>query len=113
METKHTPGPWSLETVRTQIGSCHKIGPFPGSAAKPGNYACIYADGEYWLTERLTDRGKELLANARLIAAAPELLNACMLLSAVCAGQICNKQGLIDALTAGRNAIAKATGEQP
>lgn len=26
---KHTPGPWSLETVRTQSGICHKVGPFP------------------------------------------------------------------------------------
>ena len=75
METKHTPGPWTLETVKTSAGSCHKIGPFPGSNWHPdGTYACVYADGEHWLTERLTDRGKELFANARLITAAPELL---------------------------------------
>lgn len=41
----HTPGPWPLETVKTSVGTCHKI-------------------------------GDELLANARLISAAPEMLAA-------------------------------------
>lgn len=31
MEQKaaHTAGPWSLTTVPTSVGSCHKVGPFP------------------------------------------------------------------------------------
>lgn len=71
-DVKHTPGPWTLETVTTQCGICHKVGPFPWKHGKQ-NHACIYADYpsdgpiEY-----------ELLANARLIAAAPDLLEALM-----------------------------------
>lgn len=62
----HTPGPWTLETVRTSIGFCHKIGPFPWNRQQ--NHACIYVDYPV--------HGDELLANARLIAAAPDLLKA-------------------------------------
>ena len=68
---KHTPGPWTLETVQTSCGICHKIGPFPWKDGKQ-NHACIYAD--YPGTGPIE---KELLANARLIAAAPDLLEAC------------------------------------
>lgn len=111
---KFTPGPWKLETVATQVGSCHKIGPFPGSATKPENHACVYADGEYWLTERLTERGKILLANARLIAAAPELLDQCeraatILHNVIEAGQI--GRGYATNLADLQTVIAKARGE--
>jgi hypothetical protein len=72
--SKATPGPWTLETVPTQVGSCHKIGKFPcnGAFAEKGNYACVYADGVR-VGEIGNAVGDELLANARLIAAAPEL----------------------------------------
>lgn len=73
METKHTPGPWTLQTVPTSCGICHKIGPFPakqGSPDKP-THACVYVD-----YPGNGPREAELLANARLIAAAPELLEA-------------------------------------
>ena len=63
--TEHTPGPWTLETVETSCGLCHKIGPFPWREGKP-NHACIYVDHGHWVV------ADELLANARLIAAAPE-----------------------------------------
>jgi hypothetical protein len=71
-ETKHTPGPWTLETVETQIGSCHRIGPFPSLGARAETYACVYADAIPLRCELKT--GRELLANARLIHASPELL---------------------------------------
>jgi hypothetical protein len=48
----------------------HKVGPFPWKDGKPSN-ACIYVD--------YPGNGAveaELLANARLIAAAPEMLDA-------------------------------------
>ena len=69
--TKHTAGPWSLETVRTSVGVCHMIGPFPPRRddGKP-RYACLYAD----YPSDFNPSDTELLANARLIAAAPELL---------------------------------------
>ncbi|WP_238925141.1 hypothetical protein [Achromobacter insuavis] len=73
MTTKYTPGPWSLETVRTSSGVCHKVGPFPGRREDhPPRHACLYAD--YPSDSNPSDQ--ELLANARLIAAAPELLEA-------------------------------------
>lgn len=69
MITKHTPGPWTLETVQTSCGICHKIGPFPWRDGEP-NHACIYVDNRHHAN------ANELLANARLIAAAPTLLKA-------------------------------------
>lgn len=73
METKakHTPGPWTLETVKTSIGCCHKIGKFP-SLRENGGYACVYDDGS-----PVQHPKPELLANARLIAASPDLLAVC------------------------------------
>ena len=72
-ETKWTPGPWSLETVPTSCGVCHKIGPFPSKGIfHTHGYACVYAD--YASEENPIDR--ELLANATLIATAPELYEA-------------------------------------
>lgn len=84
-ETKHTPAPWTIETVKTSVGICHKIGPFPSSSpARPETYACVYgdhinADDAY----RGDPLAVELLANARLIAAAPALLEACKMVVAM------------------------------
>jgi len=75
-ETKHTPGPWYLETVRTSIGTCHKIGPFPSNGAYGETYACVYADNINECDYGYSKTGDELLSNARLIAAAPDLLAA-------------------------------------
>ena len=69
-EPKWTPGPWVMETVRTSCGLCHKVGPFPSpkswQSEKPA-HACIYDDYPP------DGRSPELGANARLIAAAPDL----------------------------------------
>ncbi len=70
-EIKHTPGPWKFETVRTSFGLCHKIGPFPWKHDKQ-NHACIYMDYPNHDGRGLFE--DELTANARLIAAAPDLL---------------------------------------
>ena len=71
--SKHTPGPWAMETVRTSCGLCHRVGPFPSpkswKADKPA-HACIYDDYPP------TGGSPELVANARLIAAAPDMLAA-------------------------------------
>ena len=80
---KHTPGPWVLETVDTSCGKCHKIGPFPRVAGKD-SHACVYVDNSQWSV------AGELTANARLIAAAPELLE----LAELVFGIVCESQGI-------------------
>ena len=66
---KHTPGPWTMETVRTSAGVCFKVGPFPWKRGEL-NHACIYADYPSSADHAQCE------ANARLIAAAPDLLAA-------------------------------------
>lgn len=72
-EAKFTPGPWILATVPTSVGSCHKIGPFPGAGHRPYTYACVYADGIRPGIDDALPAAIELTANARLMAAAPDL----------------------------------------
>lgn len=118
MGMTHTPGPWTLETVRTASGFCHKVGPFP--ARREGGdprHACLYSD--YPCKSNPADQ--ELLANAHLIAAAPDLLAAGMeaagslsaameIMTRLGYGRTANAmQAYHDALVA---AIAKAKGEQ-
>lgn len=65
-----TPGPWSLKTVPTSDGSCHKIGPFPSaSRIHSETHACVYAIGIRLGIDDSTPVARELLANARLMAA--------------------------------------------
>jgi len=61
-----TPGPWSVETVPTSCGICHKVGPFPGKRPDdPPRYACLYAD----YPSQGNPADDELKANAAFIAA--------------------------------------------
>ena len=102
--SKYTPGPWSVAdlphavVVQTESPSKSKYG--------ASRYAAI---GGF-------DRGNpeqlaEALANARLIAASPELLDALDALLSACElpGDHCEIE---QALPKARAAIAKATGEQ-
>lgn len=65
-EAKHSPGPWKLETVRTTVGVCHKIGSL-GDSTKL-RHACLYDD-----CYSAHPRDMQLLADARLIAKSPEM----------------------------------------
>ncbi|MFY4013984.1 hypothetical protein ACOTJS_19410 [Achromobacter xylosoxidans] len=106
MTKTHTPGPWTLETVRTASGFCHKVGPFPGRREDhPPRHACLYAD----YPSESNPADQELLANARLIAAAPELLQA---LEGLLAVSVDTTPEELLAMMAARDAIAKAKGEQ-
>jgi hypothetical protein len=93
-----------METVRTSCGLCHRVGPFPSPKSwqrdKPA-HACVYDDYPP------AGGSPELVANARLMAASPELLDALSMLlevhDAMGAGQS-------HAATKARDAIAKAEG---
>ena len=103
---KYTPGPWTLETVTTAVGICHKIGPFP--PRRPDDVttrsACLYAD----YPSGCNPADEELKANARLIAAAPELLEALERMLEVFGDGL--TAGESDTCDAARAAIAKAKG---
>lgn len=64
-----TKGPWSAETVKTSCGVCHRVGPFPAPewTNRQESHACIYDDYPP------SGGSPELVANAHLIAAAPEM----------------------------------------
>ena len=68
--TKYTPGPWMLRTTPTSAGLCHIV------SAADGRGAFIYGDGIRKGVDDALPKAQELAANARLIAAAPDLLEA-------------------------------------
>lgn len=65
---KHTPGPWEAREVRTQVGRAFRIG--AGEMLEAGKGCCIIYD------DYCGNPDNERKANARLIAAAPDLLEA-------------------------------------
>lgn len=67
----HTPGPLSLQTVKMQVGICHKIGPLQRELGRGDTYACVYDDGS-----DLAHPDPGLLSYAQLFTAAPEMLEA-------------------------------------
>lgn len=100
---KHTPGPWKHD----------------GEIIYSGNYTLNNGWTNHATIAKVEDRAN-WEANARLIAAAPDLLDACKHLNAVCFDFAeCNANGktefdtdvMIDAIETMRAAIAKAGGE--
>jgi hypothetical protein len=69
---QHTPGPWLVLQVPTSAGSAFRI----GTAGAEKGCAWVYADGIRKGIDDSLPRAQELAANARLIAAAPDLLKA-------------------------------------
>ena len=61
----HTLGPWEIKTVNTQVGHCHKIMPIG---------ACLYVDNQTLPRDAVNYKSQQALADAHLIAAAPDLL---------------------------------------
>lgn len=108
-ETKHTPGPWKwTRQYRDSLGA-HAF-----SLVDAGGYGILSCDGEANSPQMLGGRGE---ANARLIAAAPDLLEA---LEAICEMQertygygIDTHIELARLVVPARAAIAKATGAEP
>lgn len=100
-EIKSTPGPWILATVPTSVGSCHKIGPFPGAGHRPYTYACVYADGIRPGIDDALPAAIELAANARLMSASPDMAEILEIIAADAdAGEILLTSGVRLALDA-------------
>jgi hypothetical protein len=103
--TNHTPGTWEIET-------CNENGPFLDSFY-------IQTDSKHWDdikriicrfptgTGQFGEMGRENLANAHLIASAPDLLSA---LQDICAMVVSPNDTRADILAHARAAIAKAEG---
>lgn len=98
-KASHTPGPWRFDEEHNEI------------VGRP-EWGCIRfrVKGEWSVASVETDCGSdaEVEANARLIAAAPELLDA--LRSAVGAMEVLDHPKGYGALLKAQNAIAKAEG---
>lgn len=71
MNTTHTPGPWEVKLSQDDEGTLCDIG-VPDAIARCGQHVCRIHG---WGFDYKAD--KEQQANARLIAAAPELLTGC------------------------------------
>lgn len=103
MEAKHTPGPWNVFHDHPDVDTAKAIAFIrpAGSAPREQEIASLYC----------CDLQPEQKANARLIAAAPELLEVVHELqeSAAYWGQYDVPLGIADRINA---AIAKATGDQ-
>ena len=95
--SKYTPAPWNYYT-EPQPNGCPIIGNDKGLMVAMLAHSINYPD-----------QREEAEANARLIAAAPELLQALQEVTAYCKELGFDWSCLIQA----RAAIAKATGEQP
>lgn len=102
--TDHTPGPWICSEARTSIGRAFRIG--AGEMIESGKGCCIIYD-DYPAGERSRQRE----ANAKLIAAAPDLYDA---LEAIMDDHDGHIGGLLidgDHIKWAREALAKARGE--
>lgn len=102
--SKHTPGPWTIER-RADDG--HRSGAQLGIIRGPKKSQWIADVG---LLHENDDRGGSL-ANAHLIAAAPELLEACIAALDEYEANDCDPEWC-PAMNALRTAIAKATGKE-
>ena len=102
---KHTPGPWVVETAGDEFRVATSERSFDGSTV--GYRIATIVDTALWVYP-------EHRANARLVAAAPELLGALEALEAACATigkHHCPLEIDHPKRVAARAAIAKAQGE--
>lgn len=119
MDAKHTPGPWNLESHVD-----HQTLDFAVSdTGRLTDYSVYPPKGRMPIASiQHAFNGKRTAANARLIAAAPDLLDALKELLSWCDGRrfgidalskTCNEFVLNRDFEAAYSAIAKATGKQP
>ncbi len=104
MNAKHTPGPWSFSRS-TELGDTR----YYVAQAEGAPYTPHYSDVATLIAETVNDERRSIQeANARLISASPQLLEACEMMLACMV--LANWEGDEAAIRA-RAAIAKATGE--
>lgn len=101
MKAKHTPGPWHV-----QPGRLHLVDDANGQGVADTH--------NYWRADSTEEREQ---ANARLIAAAPDLLAALTHLLDMMHPHLLDLEGdmgrdLADAMQSARTALAKARGEE-
>lgn len=99
-ESKHTPGPWFVSGVRFRMngGEWHSINRYDEAKKQDENIACVGFD----------PRNGAGLTDARLIAAAPDLLEACKRASAILRGDGAPGWGVAKDIL--NTAIARAEG---
>jgi hypothetical protein len=104
MSAKHTPGPWFIHPSNSEEWSCHILSP----NAPKWPYDTIASIREMY-GENCTTPGAHS-ANARLIAAAPDLLEALQrIMPLALSGHFGGSDSTLD-IEKARAAIAKATG---
>ena len=112
MDSKHTPGPWTVKSVFPDRSRGQTFGPRTWISAKVNNLDCRLAD-----IPDVESPTSDLLADARLIAAAPDMLAALQYFAAVpceyrgnihCTMLPANSGRAICGPCAARAAIAKA-----
>ena len=129
-KTKHTPGPWSAKGLA--VYAENEINGFGGPVREYLRPICTFEDVDldenepFYTNGRLTYNVRwpsycEAEANARLIAASPDLLGLAILCNAylepiadqleVCHNQPSEARALRQLLTQAKQAIAKARGE--
>lgn len=108
---KHTPGPWTVLPEEADKDYLRIRGTRLGGRYKVANVHHIRYEGVHAVVRERDDA--ESMANARLIAAAPELLEALQGLVAVLDKQLHSPHAAARASPLGRAraAIAKATGD--
>lgn len=117
--SEHTPGPWTFDGEEGIVKE-GVVTPYHGIVTTEQRIAAIYVanDFDFPSSEAEEDFQEEAIANARLIAAAPDLLAACKTALRYLTVQIPyspSEQGdsdFVPTVQALRAAIAKAKGDQ-
>ena len=105
MTVKHTPGPWRVDDDSSDF-DIYVVGRPVWGAKRYG----VPGEWDVCTIEILDERPDETMANARLMAAAPELLEAAKSMVARWPTDQQNDGPLYDEAQALRSAIAKAEG---
>ncbi len=102
----HTPGPWALQMAEDCRG--RQLDEMVKWVVTANSHDLWVSTGPTWDAEH----DAEALANARLIAAAPELLEALRGLLNRANDELADPEDVVE-ISAARAAIARATGAQP